>query len=113
MLPPDRGTEEKLKLNGWNRLLLFLQQAVCFYVEMDNKKLRRTDSEKDALLAMERAKSFVSQNTALFEGVIEDSPLYQGEPEANPEENHKSEITNQKCESRPGGVFDPLGSFYS
>lgn len=106
-------TEEKLKLNGWNRLLLFLQQAVCFYVEMDNKKLRRTDSEKDALLAMERAKSFVSQNTALFEGVIEDSPLYQGEPEANPEENHKSEITNQKCESRPGGVFDPLGSFYS
>ena len=110
---PEMTAEERLKLTGWNRLLLFLQQAVCFYVEMDNKKLRRTDSEKDAMLAIERAKSFVSQNTDLFEGVIEDSPLYQEEPESDLEENHKSEIINQKCETRPGGVFDPLGSYYS
>jgi len=110
---PGMTTEERLKLNGWNRLLLFLQQTVCFYVEMDNKKLRRTDSEKDAMLAIERAKSFVSQNTALFEGVVEDSPLYQDEPKSGLEENHKSEIINQKCETRPGGVFDPLGSYYS
>ena len=110
---PGMTTEERLKLNGWNRLLLFLQQTVCFYVEMDNKKLRRTDSEKDAMLAIERAKSFVSQNTSLFEGVIEDSPLYQEESASFPEETHKSEIINQTCESRPGGVFDPLGSYYS
>lgn len=112
---PGMTTEERLKLNGWNRLLLFLQQTVCFYVEMDNKKLRRTDSEKDAMLAIERAKSFVSQNTALFEGVIEDSPLYQEEPAPPCEgEAHNSKlITHNSKDCGPGGVFDPLGSYYS
>lgn len=112
---PKMTAEERLKLTGWNRLLLFLQQAVCFYVEMDNKKLRRTDSEKDAMLAIERAKSFVSQYTALFEGVIEDSPLYQEDPAPPCEgEVHNSKlITHNSKDGGPGGVFDPLGSYYS
>lgn len=109
---PGMTTEERLKLNGWSRLLLFLQQAVCFYVEMDNKKLRRPDSDKDAMLALERAKEFVRSNTALFEGVIEDSPLYQKEP-APPcrSEQGEESVSTEQCAS-PGGVFDPLGSYY-
>lgn len=109
--------EELLKLRGWNRLLLQCQLAVCFYVEFDSKKLRRPDSDKDAMLALERAKQFVRDNTALFEGVIEDSPLYvqpvkdavQGEAKSS-EASQKPECTCQ--DNRPGGVFDPLGGYY-
>lgn len=113
--------EELLKLRGWNRLLLQCQLAVCFYVEYDNKKLRRPDSDKDAMLAIERAKQFVQSNTALFEGVIEDSPLYlpQSHPEQSEEsgsngaEAHNSPlITHDVNDPRPGGVFDPLGGYY-
>jgi hypothetical protein len=99
--------EELLKLRGWNRLLLLLQNAVCFYVEMDNKKLRRPDSDKDAMYALERAKIFIQANTVLFEGVIEDSPLYIKEEEVS---SNKPQCT--KSDHRPGGVFDPLGSYY-
>lgn len=98
--------EELLKLRGWNRLLLFLQSAVCFYVEYDNKRLRRPDSDKDAMLAIERAKQFVKDNSALFEGVVEDSPLYESRDVACHVENHPSN------DNRPGGVFDPLGTYY-
>ena len=114
-------TEERLKLQGWNRLLLQCQLAVCFYVEYDNKKLRRPDSDKDAMLALERAKQFVQSNTALFEGVIEDSPLYvpQSHPEQSEEsggngaEAHNSDLRPHYSEDhRPGGVFDPLGGYY-
>ena len=98
--------EELFKLRGWNRLLLLLQSAVCFYVEYDNKRLRRPDSDKDAMLALERAKQFVKDNTALFEGVIEDSPLYESRDVACHVENHPSN------DNRPGGVFDPLGTYY-
>lgn len=106
-------TEERLKLQGWNRLLLQCQQAVCFYVEYDNKRLRRPDSDKDAMLALERAKQFVQNNTALFEGVIEDSPLYECRDVACHVDNHTSSIRNHNSEDpRPGGVFDPLGSYY-
>lgn len=113
--------EELLKLRGWNRLLLQCQLAVCFYVEYDNKKLRRPDSDKDAMLALERAKQFVQSNTALFEGVIEDSPLYvpQSHPEQSEEsgsngaEAHNSDLRPHNSEDhRPGGVFDPLGGYY-
>ena len=100
-------SEELLKLRGWNRLLLLLQNAVCFYVEMDNKKLRRPDSDKDAMYALERAKIFVQANTALFEGVIEDSPLHIKE-----EETSSTKPQCEKSDQRPGGVFDPLGSYY-
>lgn len=100
-------SEELLKLRGWNRLLLLLQTAVCFYVEMDNKKLRRPDSDKDAMYALERAKIFIQANTALFEGVIEDSPLHIKE-----EETSSTKPQCEKSGQRPGGVFDPLGSYY-
>lgn len=100
-------SEELLKLRGWNRLLLLLQTAVCFYVEMDNKKLRRPDSDKDAMYALERAKIFIQANTALFEGVIEDSPLHIKE-----EETSSTKPQCEKSDQRPGGVFDPLGSYY-
>lgn len=111
-------TEERLKLQGWNRLLLQCQQAVCFYVEYDNKKLRRPDSDKDAMLALERAKQFVQNNTALFEGVIEDSPLYTSRDADSKDamcsvETHNSELKTQNSnDPRPGGVFDPLGGYY-
>lgn len=113
--------EELLKLRGWNRLLLQCQLSVCFYVEYDNKKLRRPDSDKDAMLALERAKQFVQSNTSLFEGVIEDSPLYvpQSHPEQSEEsgsngaEAHNSDLRPHYSEDhRPGGVFDPLGGYY-
>ena len=100
-------SEELLKLRGWNRLLLLLQTAVCFYVELDSKKLRRPDSDKDAMYALERAKIFVQANTVLFKGVIEDSPLYIKEEEVS---SNKPQCT--KSDHRPGGVFDPLGSYY-
>lgn len=109
-------TEERLKLQGWNRLLLQCQQAVCFYVEYDNKKLRRPDSDKDAMLALERAKQFVQDNTALFEGVIEDSPLYTSRDadgrEADSKDAACSVETHNSNDPRPGGVFDPLGGYF-
>ena len=111
---PGMTTEQRIKLNGWNRLLLFLRQAVCFYVEMDSKKLRRAESERDALLSVERAKQFVINNTALFEGVVEDSPLYThpGSPSATPPcKGGQGDVTFAR--KSPGGVFDPLGGYYS
>ena len=110
--------EERLKLQGWNRLLLQCQQAVCFYVEYDNKRLRRPDSDKDAMLALERAKQFVQANTALFEGVIEDSPLYTSMDTDSRDlacsiKTQNSELkTHNSNDPRPGGVFDPLGGYY-
>ena len=97
-------TEQLIKLRGWNRLLLLLQTAVCFYTEMDSKKLRRPDSDKDAMLSLERAKQFISANTALFEGVIEDSPLF------TPAPSSPSPAPQQGGGN--GVVFDPLGSYY-
>lgn len=113
-------TEERLKLQGWNRLLLQCQQAVCFYVEYDNKKLRRPDSDKDAMLAIERAKQFVQNNTALFEGVIEDSPLYTSRDADGRDADSREQSRDAACsvethnsnDPRPGGVFDPLGGYY-
>ena len=113
-------TEERLKLQGWNRLLLQCQQAVCFYVEYDNKKLRRPDSDKDAMLALERAKQFVQNNTALFEGVIEDSPLYTSRDADGRDADSREQSRDAACsvethnsnDPRPGGVFDPLGCYY-
>ena len=128
---PGMTADERIKLNGWNQLLVFLQSAVCFYVEMDNKKLRRPDSERDAMLAIERAKDFVRNNSTLFEGVIEDSPLYQCDTECRDtacsvnsplergrgvsENTHPCRDTSCSVDSdrTPGGVFDPLGSYYS
>ena len=110
--------EERLKLQGWNRLLLQCQQAVCFYVEYDNKRLRRPDSDKDAMFALERAKLFVQNNTALFEGVIEDSPLYTSMDTDSKDvacsiKTQNSELKTHNSEDpRPGGVFDPLGSYF-
>lgn len=97
-------TEQLIKLRGWNRLLLLLQTAVCFYTEMDSKKLRRPDSDKDAMLSLERAKQFISANTELFEGVIEDSPLFIPAP--------SSPSPAPQQGSGNGVVFDPLGSYY-
>ena len=117
---PGMTPEERIKLNGWSRLLTLLQSAVCFYVEMDNKKLCRPSSDKDAMLALERAKQFVQNNTALFEGVIEDSPLYQS-PEGVNSEAHSQQQAQQGCSTNnselrthnsDGVVFDPLGSYY-
>lgn len=102
-------TQELLKLRGWKKLLSFLQFAVCFYVEHDDKKLHRKDSEKDAMLMMERAKHFISDNTALFEGVIEDSPLFVPEPADTPNE---SNTCHRPEPFQHGGVFDPLGAAY-
>lgn len=112
--------EELLKLRGWNTLLLHCQRAVCFYVEYDNKKLRRPDSDKDAMLALERAKQFVQNNTALFEGVIEDSPLYTSRDTDSRDVACHVESRDAACsvktqnseDPRPGGVFDPLGGYY-
>lgn len=103
--------DERAKLQGWNRLLTFLQSAVCFYVEMDNKKLRRPDSDKDAMLSIERAKDFVRSNPGLFTGVIEDSPLYTPTESATPPV-HPTEVSTHYFDCSPGGVFDPLGSYY-
>ena len=113
---PGMTPEERIKLNGWSRLLTLLQSAVCFYVEMDNKKLCRPSSDKDAMLALERAKQFVQNNTALFEGVIEDSPLYQSpieDPsEAKGQQGCSTNNSELKTHNSDGVVFDPLGSYY-
>lgn len=105
-------TEERLKLNGWSRLLTFLQNALCFYVECGHKKLRRPDSDKDAMLSMERAKQLVQNNTALFEGVVEDSPLYRGDTSVPDKETPEPCSEAKPSKHRPGGVFDPLGGYY-
>ena len=115
---PGMTIEERIKLNAWNRLLLLLQRTICFYVEMDNKKLRRPDSDKDAMLSLEQAKTFVQNNTAFFEGVIEDSPLFQPDSEATLQQAAQRPCTDKQSnverinQNSDSVVFDPLGSFY-
>lgn len=101
---------ERYKLNIWQKALTLLRNALAFFVEDDNKKLKRANSLNDAMSCIGRAKQLIAGNTAAFEGVIEDSPLYSA-PELTPEKGQ--EPPSRICPDGHGYIHDPFETFYS
>lgn len=105
--------DERYKLRCWNKALSLLRSALAYYVEDGNKKLKRPDSYNDAMSNLDRAKKFISSNSAAFEGVIEESPLFVEDETVKEEPDEDSECPSRCPEAgREDYIFDPLGSFF-
>jgi hypothetical protein len=105
---------ELQKLRVWTRALHLVSSAVAYYAENDVKRLRRSESHNDAMMALARAKDYIEGNTSSFAGVIEDSPLFHPIASTyslrNPQPVQSDEHPASKQE--PGYVHDPFGSFF-
>lgn len=118
-LPYERhagmSDDERYKLRCWNKALLLLRSALAYYVEDGNKKLKRDSSYNDAMSNLDRAKKFISSNSAAFEGVIEESPLFVADEtvKEKPDDDSDSECPSRCPEAgRADYIFDPIGSFF-
>lgn len=101
---------ERYKLRCWNKALLLVRSAIAYHVEVGNKKLQRPDSHNDAMSNLDRAKSFITGNSAAFEGVIEESPLYESTDAGPEQEPSCCGRLNGKRDA--GFIHDPFETFY-
>lgn len=105
---PNMSSGERYKIRSWNKAITMLRSALAYYVEDATKKLHRNSSLDDAMSAMQRAQVFISNNTAAFEGVVEESPFF---PKTDVTDS-SSEKSKDKVEVMPF-IHDPWGTFYN
>lgn len=108
-LTGDSVAEEARRLHVWNRLLSYLRPALAYLAEAE-KKGAETHFLNDANLCLERARLLVRGNPNLFQGVVEDSPLYTPPVISQPSTETPEADTLSSSPSQ-GGVHDPFDLF--
>jgi hypothetical protein len=105
--------EDKLKLIAWSNAIRLASMAVAYYAEDDMKKYRRPESRNDAMRSLARLKELIQGNTAAFEGVVEQSPLYTPALYEAPSDDESAPLrTDPRPDASQGYVHDPFGTFY-
>lgn len=99
---------ERYKIRSWNKALTLISSALAYYVEDAVKKLHRNSSLDDAMSAIERAKVFIANNTAAFEGVVEESPFFK-----KPSDDSEKKTEESAYGEKPSFIHDPFGTFYN
>lgn len=110
----DMTVEERAKLRIWDKTLALLRSALAYYVEDGVKKLKRPSGIEDAASCMDRVMKLISANQSVFEGVIEESPLFtENKKEEGSGTSDKKEDSCSFSEEQPESyISDPFGTFY-